>query len=516
LNYNKKITWLIVISTLVRILFASATELGNTEAYYWVLANKLQWNYFDHPPMVAWLIRLTTANLLLHSELFVRLGAIIAASICTWLMFKLGTLIHSERAGWFAAFLYTTCIYTSIGIGIYILPDSPQMIFWLASLISVIKVFDKGLEGNHLKVWWIALGILNGLCIMSKVHGVFIWSGIIAYILLFDRSHLRNPFLYIAMSISLLIIYPIIDWNIQNHFISYRFHSQRVNLSNGSFSLIRFGKSLGEVLFSFGPFHYVLIILGVIRALKGRLTISGELVKLLLLCHLPLVFILLGVSFFRETLSHWPGPALCGLLIFPAIWLAESPLAKYNELPGVLKTALGYTAVIAIVGTFVINFYPGTTSSQQTGMKTGVNDATIDMYGWKKAAHIFDSVYRNDVAKKIIRPGASLVVTHWIPAAHIDYYIAANTGQSTYALGGIDSLHQYYFTNKFKKALQPGDDAYYLIPSNLFDYSTFDKVANSFNSFTIDLIYSQYRSSVECKKFYIFRLKSFKGDQYFK
>ncbi len=63
LNFNKKIWLLIILSSLLRIWVAASLELGNDEVYYQTYAQHLQWNYFDHPPMVAVLIRLFTFNL---------------------------------------------------------------------------------------------------------------------------------------------------------------------------------------------------------------------------------------------------------------------------------------------------------------------------------------------------------------------------------------------------------------------------------------------------------------------
>src|SRR5690606_40617625 len=37
---------------------ASITELIYDEAYYWYYAQDLAWGYFDHPPMVAFIVRL--------------------------------------------------------------------------------------------------------------------------------------------------------------------------------------------------------------------------------------------------------------------------------------------------------------------------------------------------------------------------------------------------------------------------------------------------------------------------
>jgi hypothetical protein len=86
MKYKNHVVYIIVISSLVRILIAATTELGNDEVYYWTYAIQPDWNHFDHPPLVGLFIRLFTFNLSLRDELFIRLTSIIAAAANTWLM----------------------------------------------------------------------------------------------------------------------------------------------------------------------------------------------------------------------------------------------------------------------------------------------------------------------------------------------------------------------------------------------------------------------------------------------
>lgn len=51
---------------LVNLLQASFTGLANDEAYYWMYARKLSIGYFDHPPMIAVMIRI--GDFLLQNE----------------------------------------------------------------------------------------------------------------------------------------------------------------------------------------------------------------------------------------------------------------------------------------------------------------------------------------------------------------------------------------------------------------------------------------------------------------
>ena len=140
MNYRRNTLLLILIATVVRAVAACTTELGNDEVYYRLYAEHLQWNYFDHPPIVGWLIRFTTANLFFDSAFFIRLGAIIAAAITTWFIFLSGKRLNNEYSGFLAAVLYTCSIYGSVIAGTFILPDSPQMVCWSAGLYLLIKI----------------------------------------------------------------------------------------------------------------------------------------------------------------------------------------------------------------------------------------------------------------------------------------------------------------------------------------------------------------------------------------
>lgn len=512
MTYSKKTLLLIAIFTVLRLIFSCNLELSNVEVYYWAFSLKLQWNYFDHPPIVAWLIRLTTANLLLHNELVVRLGAIIGSAISTWLIFKIGTVINNPQTGWFAALLYTSSLYASMVAGAFILPDSPQMVFWLSAILILIKLFQLTPGDRKSTLLWCGFGLVSGLCIMSKVHGVFLWLGVALYVLLINRNWLKHRGIYFSAIISLIIIFPIIIWNIQNDFVSYKFHSSRITLTGAGLHFNLFIQHLFAEIIVCNPVNFYLIYSSLLWIFKGKMAIAKQNIQLLMLCSMPLIVVLLFISLFRETLPHWSGPAYSCLLIFPAIKLATViSKGKIRSIPHAIKAALIFLIIIAASEIFMTNNYPGTLSQQKEGLEIGKDDGTLDMYGWKEAGKKFDSLYRDDIAKKIMPSRAPIIVTNWFPAAHIDFYIAAKTQQQTIGIGNILNLHQYYWMNQYKKQLKRGDSAYYIVPSNLFSYKTFDEVVNNFDNFEMPLVISEFRNGIICKQIYVFRFKGYKS-----
>jgi hypothetical protein len=511
-GYKRKALLLIFITALLKLFCANSIELSSAEVYYWTYSLHLQYNYFDHPPIVGWLIRLTTLNNLLNSAIIVRLGAVIASTGSCWLMFKIGTEICNERAGWFASLLFTSCLYTSYITGAFILPDSPQIFFWLGALLTLIKISRLPIINNNSIKLWSLFGIFSGLCIMCKVHGAFLWVGATLYVACIDRRWLKSHGFYIAALLTLAITSPIIFWNIKNNFITYKFHSSRVSLIGHEFHIVQFFKGILQSIFIIvNPFNFFLICNGILWSLRKKSMQNRNVTLLILFCSLPLIMVLFFVSFFRETLAHWSGPAYTCLLIIPAIHLACAPAIKMGRLLLGVKLVMIYLLIIIFSEIFIVKYYPGTLSDQKDGITLGNGDITLDMYGWQEASKRYDSIFRSDVSKKKMPQTAPIIITKWFPAAHIDFYFSSKTKQQTFGIGNIFELGQYYWSNKYKKPLKTGDSAYYIIPSNLFDYKTFDTLIGSFSKYELATSITEKRSGVICKKIYVFRLMGYNG-----
>ena len=85
----KRILPFVLFWIILNLIQSFFTEIIDDEAYYWVYAQALEWGYFDHPPMIAWLIRIGSA--VVPGELGVRLmPALLGAGtlFLTFLMLK--------------------------------------------------------------------------------------------------------------------------------------------------------------------------------------------------------------------------------------------------------------------------------------------------------------------------------------------------------------------------------------------------------------------------------------------
>ena len=309
-SYQQKVWVLMAAIASFKLVIAFVLDLGNDEAYYWLYSQDMKWNYFDHPPMVAVWARLSTLNLWLQEYPgFIRLGSIASNAVATWVLYKTVTTLHSQKAGWLAACLYNASFYAGITAGLFIMPDAPQMVFWTLSLWMLARITKDASSWTN----WILFAIAAGLCMMSKVHGVFIYFGLALFIIIRRWQWLKLPQLYVATAISLLIVSPILIWNIQNNFASYRFHSARVKVDETveTFPFIR--EILQQFLYN-NPFNVVLMLIAIVAGLQlGYKKLPA--LSLYNCIALPLAGALLFVSLFRDaTLPHWSGPAYVTLV----------------------------------------------------------------------------------------------------------------------------------------------------------------------------------------------------------
>ena len=297
-NINKILVWLLVISALVRCVLATWMEFGNDEVYYWTYALYPDWSHFDHPPMVGWVIQLFSLNLLFYSEFFIRLASVVFMTANTYIIFRIGKELKDAQTGLYAALLFTASIYAFVITGIFIMPDTPLMLFWLLAIWMAVRSLSLS-KGRFILLF----GLFAGLAMLSKYSGVFLWVGMGLYILIFNREQLKNPYLYLSLLISAICCIPILYWNLQNDFISFHFHGARIGGNKLNFST--FGTEIAGEFFYNNPVNIVLAINAVVAAFKWKINIGKPAQRLILCIALPLILVFLYFSLTRPTLPHW-------------------------------------------------------------------------------------------------------------------------------------------------------------------------------------------------------------------
>ena len=498
---------LTLMSTLVRGIIAGIIELGNDEVYYWTYALFPDLSHFDHPPMVGMLIQATTLDLLFDHEFFIRLGPVMLGGINTWLIYLIGRAIKDSLTGLYAALLYTSSVYCFVISGIFMLPDTAQGFFWLLTLWLMVQALPSPHPGKRDQLYMFLTGITVGLAMLSKYTSVFLWVGIVAYVVLFNRVWLRRFDFYLAMIMSAAVFSPVIMWNIENDFISFTFHGERVSFFETGIRPDFFLTELsGQILYN-NPINFGLIILGLIWMLRRESRIDRHYIPMLLLISLPLILLFLFFSFFRQTLPHWTGPSYLGLILVAGSFVSEQKYIKGIRfaIPKSILAALILLVSVLILGVAQINHGIIDLRGTNNQRSLGKTDPTLDMFGWKQLAEKFREIHKADLDRGTMDTNAVIISYRWFPAAHQDYYLGYPLGIKVLCIGNLERIHKYAWINRKRGGFPAGTDAYYITSSRDFSDPA-EKFNGLFSAIDEPVIVNIQRGGKTAMQFYIFRL----------
>jgi hypothetical protein len=511
---------LIVISLIIRCIGAYTLGLGNDEVYYITYALNPGLSHFDHPPMVGFLIQLTTLNLSVLSEFTMRLGAVITGTGSVILIYLIGSKLKNKRTGLIAAYISTASIYLTVICGTFMTPDPALLFFILLSFYFFMKYIPGNpADAKQLDIWLSFL--FFGLAIYSKYQACYLGFGILLYIIIFNRKWLAKGIMYIGALIPIFFIGLIVYWNYKNNFAGTSFQSSRI-ISITDVDLVDFFREIGGEIAYFNPVNIVLIVMALFSFRKLKY-IDSKYFKLILCCSLPLLFTVWFMAVSSATLPHWVGISYVLLFILAAAYLDKK--LKNLKFPTYYAYIVLCIAIIAITiakfGIFIPGGYvPETKDSVYTKaidnppepvkweQKLGKRDFTLDMEKWTDV----NTVYKNYIINHPEFKNYPLVGCQWFTAAHIDYYVAMPNDIKLLMYGRMSSIHEYYWLNKKRGGLKVGDNALYISTSHHF-IAPQERFNPYFESYTLLHRAPVFRRGKIVMFVFIYELKSFKGDQ---
>ena len=304
---------LIAYAVVLRLVYAGSVETMPEEAYYWSYSRRLDFGYLDHPPMVAWLIRLGTA-LFGQTEFGVRAGALCCGAITSLFVYKLARNLFGEASALAALLLAQTLPYFFLS-GFLMTPDAPLAAAWAASLYFL----ERALIGNQSRAWWLA-GVSLGIGMISK-YSIAILAPVTMAFMLWDpnsRHWWRRKEPYLAALLALALFSPVLVWNAQHEWASFAFQTSRRIAEAPQFAL---HKLIGSIIVLITPTG-LLAVAGVLWSWPHRegLAETGRRRRLFTLAILVPLSLFAAFSLRHEVKLDWTGPLWTAAL--PAMGLA--------------------------------------------------------------------------------------------------------------------------------------------------------------------------------------------------
>jgi 4-amino-4-deoxy-L-arabinose transferase-like glycosyltransferase len=248
--------WLVVIAliaamTIMRGVYAGLTDLRTDEAYYWTWSKENVLSFLDHPPMVAWFIRFGTA-IFGDTNFGVRFAGLVAMLATQLLLADMVWRVTREvRAVAIAVLMMEASLYYGL-LMTKVSPDMPLIPFVTAMAWALVRLT----ESNDAR-WWLAAGSFAGLALLSKFTAVLLLPAVIAFMWMpkWRGRWLRSPYPWAAALIALVLFLPVLIWNMQHDWASFRFQAVRATATH-QWSFRTFGEFIGM---QFGLVGFVLL-----------------------------------------------------------------------------------------------------------------------------------------------------------------------------------------------------------------------------------------------------------------
>ena len=372
---NKKLAEFLAGITAFRIIYAIFLPVTPQEAYYWNYSRHPALSYFDHPPLAAYLIKLT--SFFGDTNFSIHLAAILLSLLLSVAIYRLAEMIFDSKTAFWSVVAVNFAFIYALG-GLIITPDGPMILFWVLSMIACFHIAaGKG------TAWWPLLGIFTGAGFAGKYTMIFAWLGVFLFFLS-SKERIKvfiTPGPYIALAAAFVVMLPVLIWNYQHGWASFLFQTQRRAGEMTEFRLDFFLGFFGTLIGIYGLLPLPLLVAGMFNTMKQaiREKVSGQ--ALLISFSLPLVIFLVPVSARSWVKMNWTAPAFIGWFIAGAAYYFKwSPIKRWVRIWG--RISIAFLAVSFIV-IHIIFLVPG--------IYIGKEDYSV---GWRELSREIDALRR--------------------------------------------------------------------------------------------------------------------------
>ncbi len=372
---------IIAASLLIRTILATTLGLGVDEAYAVSVSRPWSLSYFDHPPLHFWLVGGMTWLTDSTHPLIVRLPFLALFTGTLWILGRLTAQSFGEEAARYAVLALASSGVLGVTSGSWVLPDGPLLFASVLGLYLLFPVLiDKPTEAPSVVParWrWLSAGVMFGLAALAKYHALLLIAGVGLFLLCNAdaRRQLYSPWPWLSLLLVALACLPVVWWNAEHDWISFRFQSSRARADH--WSPVPFAEMLGGQIAWLLP--WVSVPLGIALLRTPATHDRAQRARLLFRCiaALPiLIFSLVPLGGARG-LPHWTAPGW--LYAFPLLgaWATVAPGLSRWVWRGAIATATLVAALVVHVTTPLFDWALGATGRN--------NDPTRDGVGWHAA-----------------------------------------------------------------------------------------------------------------------------------
>jgi len=376
-------------------LRAGGLDLYPDEAQYWLWSLTPDWGYFSKPPLIAWVIRVTTL-LFSDDEAGVRVASPLFHFGTALVMYFTARRLYDARVASWSAIAYATLPGVSAS-SLLISTDVPLLFCWAVALHAFVRAREP--RGAR---WWIVVGVAAGFGLLAKYAMAYWLLSALLFLLVVKDERRQLPRFLVATTIALVIYAPNFLWNLGHGFVSYRHTEANADIAGFALHPGEFAEFLGSQFGVFGPVFFATLLAIVVLL---RRVLKDPRAQLLAVFALPTLAMMIGVSLLSRAHPNWSAPTYISATILVVAFLIEHGRA-------VLVTG----SVILHVAAFAI-LLPARDIAHAVGWNMpGRLDPVHRLRGWALLGNSVSAVLRQ-------QPDATVVSDNREVLAALTYYM---------------------------------------------------------------------------------------------
>ncbi len=319
------------------------TDLFVDEAQYWLWSREMAFGAYSKPPLIGWVIRLTTWISGGEGTFEVRLAAPILHALTAAAMLHLGRMLYDVRIGAMAAIVYITLPGVSLS-SLLISTDTPMLLFIVLSMILWRRLAtEKDYAGSYALLLAVGLGLTVGLGFLSKYAMAFLFPFVPLAAYLDKGWRIRWSHALLVGLVALVVVSPNLWWNYAHDFATAR---HTVSIAHWNAASLNFGTALGffgAQAGVVGPFVFIAMLMA-LRDMRHPTTRS------LSALSIPLLLLMTAQALISRALANWAVGAYAAGILLATPWLAARP--RWMRASLILNTTVAVILpVLTIFGT---------------------------------------------------------------------------------------------------------------------------------------------------------------------
>ncbi len=457
------------------------SELFFDEAQYWAWSETFEFGYFSKPPLLAWIIAITTGVFDSNSEFFVRLAAPVLHTGTAVVVYLTAQKLFDEKVAFWSGLSYALLPAVTLSSTI-ISTDVPLLFCWSLALLAYANL----IKGEDFSNRWLLLLLLAIGFGLNAKYAMAYFIGCAFVHLIFCRSD--NPpagsiSFWLAALAGFAMLIPNVLWNLENDFVTASHTAENIGWDGFSPNWTGFLDFFGSQFGVFGPIMFGMYIATLWSMRRDTISESH---RMLVAFSLPVLVTILAQAIISKAYANWAAVTYIAATILVVEILV-------NRVPwGWMRTTLSIHGVTFVLITVAVCFAgPG-----QLNLPSGIEPFKRT----QGAAEIADKVRKQLEAFEY-----NAVVTTNRRLSALMHYNLRQREESKLAWRFGDMPKDHF---ELEYALQDSLRDPILVVSHLKDKTAF---GDDFE--TVELLESADISAGEIERVYLFKLEGHKKFQ---